>query len=55
MHRRKDKARACESLGFVVNKSENFLKDKDFNKKLCSQRKRVHHGLMTHPLFFSLE
>lgn len=25
----KDKAQACESLGFVVNKTENFLKEQD--------------------------
>ena len=27
----KDKARACESLGFVVNKAEKFLKEQDKN------------------------
>jgi hypothetical protein len=43
---RKGKARACESLGFVVNKNNFFSSVSGKRRKT----KRVRHRLMTHPL-----
>ncbi|MBW0035211.1 hypothetical protein KUA52_13015, partial [Prevotella copri] len=42
------KARACESLGFVVNKNNFFS---SVSGKRRKKTKRVRHRLMTHPLF----
>ncbi|MBW0033074.1 hypothetical protein KUA52_01845, partial [Prevotella copri] len=46
---RKGKARACESLGFVVNKNNFFS---SVSGKRRKKTKRVRHRLMTHPLAF---
>ncbi|WP_418332192.1 hypothetical protein, partial [Segatella sp.] len=45
------KARACESLGFVVNKNNFFSSVSGKRRKT----KRVHHRLMTHPHSFRLD
>ena len=44
---RKGKARACESLDFVVNKKETISKHVFEEIK---NKKRMCHELMTHPL-----